>query len=105
MLVARNAVMPKGDMGVLLTSHGRTLRTRCNPSPILRRMSPLPRPGRIVRGTLALLGVLFLPLAIWFVLDAKHRYVWESVGLFVAAFICLYGAFWKDSFVAVLDDL
>lgn len=68
-------------------------------------MSRLPRPGRIVRGTLALLGILFLPLAIWFALDAKHRYVRHSAGLFVAACVSLYGAFKRDSFVAPLDDL
>jgi hypothetical protein len=63
----------------------------------------LPRPGRLVRGTLALLGILFLPLAIWFACDKRHRYWMESAGLFVAGVTFLWAAFKRDS--ALLDAL
>ena len=42
----------------------------------------LPRPGCLVRSTLSLLGVLFVPLGIWFLRDDKHRYWTQSVALF-----------------------
>jgi hypothetical protein len=68
-------------------------------------MNQLPRPGRIVRCTLALLGVLFIPLGIWFLRDTHHRYWTHSAGLFLAAIACLYLALRRDSPLAALDDL
>jgi hypothetical protein len=52
-----------------------------------------------VRITLSLLGVLFLPLGIWFMTDAKHRYWTQSAALFVAAILCFYFAFRRDSWL------
>ena len=70
------------------------------------RMANLPRPGCLVRSTLALLGVLFVPLGIWFLRDDRHRYVIESVALFVGALLCFYFAFRRDSaLMRALDGL
>jgi hypothetical protein len=69
-------------------------------------MANLPRPGCLVRSTLALLGVLFLPLGIWFLRDEKHRYWTQSVALFVGAVLCFYLAFRRDNWLmAALDGL
>ena len=66
----------------------------------------LPRPGCLVRSTLALLGVLFVPLGIWFLRDDKHRYVIQSVALFIGALVCFYFAFRRDTWLmAALDGL
>jgi hypothetical protein len=50
-----------------------------------------------VRSTLALLGVLFAPLGIWFLRDGRHRYVTQSVALFIGALLCFYFAFRRNS--------
>jgi membrane-bound metal-dependent hydrolase YbcI (DUF457 family) len=69
-------------------------------------MSSLPRPGCLVRSTLSLLGVLFVPLGIWFLRDEKHRYWTQSIALFVGALVCFYLAFRRDSWLnAALDAL
>ena len=68
-------------------------------------MSILPRPGCLVRTTLALLGVLFAPLGIWFLRDPQHRYWTHSLGLFAGAALCFYWAFKRDAgLLAALDD-
>ena len=69
-------------------------------------MANLPRPGCLVRSTLSLLGVLFVPLGIWFLRDDKHRYWTQSVALFVGAVLCFYFAFRRDTWLMeVLDGL
>lgn len=69
-------------------------------------MASLPRPGCLVRSTLALLGVLFAPLGIWFLRDDKHRYVTQSIALFIGAAFCFYFAFRRDSWLmTALDGL
>ena len=69
-------------------------------------MANLPRPGCLVRSTLSLLGVLFVPLGIWFLRDDKHRYWTQSVALFVGAVVCFYFAFRRDTWLTeVLDGL
>jgi uncharacterized membrane protein len=60
-------------------------------------MAKLIRPGRLVRATLTLLGVLFLPLGIWFARDPKHRYLTESIALIVIAVVCFYYGFRRDT--------
>jgi hypothetical protein len=62
-------------------------------------MAKLPRPIHIVRITLSCLGVLFLPLGIWFLRDARHRYLMEGAALFVSAVLCFYFAFRRDSWL------
>jgi hypothetical protein len=69
-------------------------------------MSSLPRPGCLVRSTLALLGVLFVPLGIWFLRDGRHRYWTHSVALFIGAFVCFYFAFRRNTrLMQALDGL
>jgi hypothetical protein len=67
-------------------------------------MSSLPRPGCLVRSTLSLLGVLFVPLGIWFLRDEKHRYWTQSIALFIGALVCFYLAFRRDSWLNVALD-
>jgi hypothetical protein len=62
-------------------------------------MARLPRPNTIVRLTLSTLGVLFLPLGIWFLRDARHRYLIEGTALFTSAILCFYFAFRRDSWL------
>ena len=62
-------------------------------------MARLPRPKSIVRVTLCLLGITFMPLRIWFLRDPMHRYVMESVALFISAMMCFYLAFRRDSWL------
>jgi len=62
-------------------------------------MARLPRPKSIVRVTLSLLGIMFMPLSIWFLRDPKHRYVMESVALFISAMMCFYLAFRRSSWL------
>jgi hypothetical protein len=72
----------------------------------LNGMANLPRPGCLVRSTLSLLGVLFVPLGIWFLRDGKHRYWMQSGALFVGALLCFYLAFRRDSWLmTALDGL
>ena len=69
-------------------------------------MANLPRPGCLVRSALALLGVLFVPLGIWFLRDGRQRYVTQSVALFIGALLCFYFAFRRDSWLMrALDGL
>lgn len=66
----------------------------------------LPRPGCLVRSTLGLLGVLFAPLGIWFLRDDKHRYLTQSIALFLVAVVCFYFAFRRDTWLmTALDGL
>lgn len=60
-------------------------------------MAKLIRPGRLVRATLTLLGVLFLPLGIWFARDPRHRYLTESIALILIAVVCFYYGFRRDT--------
>jgi hypothetical protein len=84
----------------------RRIVTGTRPWASCRSMSSLPRPGCLVRSTLALLGVLFVPLGIWFLRDGKHRYWDQSAALFVGAIVCFYFAFRRDSWLmTALDGL
>ena len=65
-------------------------------------MARLPRPKSIVRLTLSLLGVLFLPLGIWFLRDPRHRYWTQSLALFVSAILCFSFAFRQDSWLMIM---
>lgn len=66
----------------------------------------LPRPGCLVRSTLALLGVLFVPLAIWFAVGKGRERHWLEVGgLLVAAVICFVLAFRRSEWMDALDDI
>lgn len=60
-------------------------------------MAKLIRPGRLVRATLTLFGVLFLPLGIWFARDPRHRYLTESIALLIMAAVCFYYGFRRDT--------
>ena len=62
-------------------------------------MAKLPRPKSIVRVTLSLLGILFMPLSIWFLRDPRHRYLTESAALFISAMLCFYLAFRRNSWL------
>jgi hypothetical protein len=69
-------------------------------------MANLPRPGCLVRSSLALLGVMFMPLSIWFLRDVKHRYWSQSLALFIGALVCFYFAFRRDTWLmTALDGL
>lgn len=69
-------------------------------------MPSLRRPGCIVRSSLALFGIMFLPLTVWFGFGRRHHYWNESIGLFVAAAFFLYLAVKRDSaLLAAIDDL
>ena len=64
----------------------------------------LPRPGCLVRSSLSLMGILFVPLGIWFLRDARHRYVTQSIALFVGAVLCFYFAFRRDTWLSTALD-
>ena len=68
----------------------------------MKSMARLPRPKSIVRLTLSFLGVLFMPLGIWFLLDPKHRYWTQSLALFVSAILCFYFAFRRHSWLMTM---
>ena len=65
------------------------------------------RPGCLVRSTLALLGVAFLPLAVWFVYANWRLYWGESLVLFSVGLIFLHFATTREegSWITMLDDL
>jgi hypothetical protein len=50
------------------------------------------------------MGILFVPLGIWFLRDARHRYVTQSIALFVGAVLCFYFAFRRDTWLATALD-
>lgn len=59
-----------------------------------------------MRSTLALLGVLFVPLAIWFAVGrGRTRHWFEVVGLLVAAIVCFVLAFRRSEWMDALDDI
>lgn len=60
-------------------------------------MAKLIRPSRLVRTTLVLMGVLFLPLGIWFVRDPRHRYLTESIALIGIGVLAIYYGFRRDT--------
>jgi hypothetical protein len=60
-------------------------------------MAKLIRPSRLVRVTLVFLGVLFLPLGLWFVRDPRHRYLTESVALIVIGVLGIYYGFRRNT--------
>ena len=60
-------------------------------------MAKLIRPSRLVRLTLVFMGVLFLPLGIWFARDARHRYITESIALIVIGVLGVYYGFRRDT--------
>lgn len=70
-------------------------------------MGPRFRPGCIVRSTLALLGVLFLPLAVWFAHAGWTRWWPRVVGLAVFGVLFLLAAVDRRdrSLLGILDDL
>jgi hypothetical protein len=69
-------------------------------------MAKLIRPSRLVRGLLAGFGVLFLPLGIWFIRDARHRYLTESIALIVIGVLGIYFGFRRNtSLMEALEGL
>lgn len=60
-------------------------------------MAKLIRPSRLVRGTLVFMGVLFLPLGIWFIRDGRHRYLTESVALIAIGLSSIYYGFRRNT--------
>lgn len=60
-------------------------------------MAKLIRPSRLVRVTLVFMGVLFLPLGIWFLRDPRHRYLTESISLIVIGVLAIYYGFRRDT--------
>ena len=64
----------------------------------------LPRPGVLLRSTLVMLGVLFLPVAVWF---AWHRYWGNALGLAIAGIVFLRIGLNRDedSWISLIDDL
>jgi hypothetical protein len=60
-----------------------------------------------VRSALILLGMLFLPLSIWFAYANWHRYAGDSIALFLVAAVFLRNGFTRDedSWIAAIDDL
>lgn len=64
----------------------------------------MPRPGCIVRSSLAVFGVLFFPIALWF----AFRRLWlEAFVLGVISILFMRLAFDKseDSWISAVDDL
>lgn len=55
------------------------------------------RPSLVIRGLFSSLGVLFLPLGIWFIRDPRHRYVTESIALLVVGLLGIYFGFRRDT--------
>ena len=70
-------------------------------------MSSRPRPGRIVRSTLALLAFIFLPFACWFVWADWRRYWPNALGLGIvsAAFFWLATDRRPSSWISIIDGL
>lgn len=62
------------------------------------------RPGCLVRSTLALFGVLFLPLAIWFAHSNWRRYWFHSAGLALVGAVFLWLALGRSPFIDALDQ-
>jgi hypothetical protein len=60
-------------------------------------MAKLIRPSRLVRITLVSMGVLFLPLGIWFIRDPRHRYLTESIALMIIGALGIYYGFRRDT--------
>jgi hypothetical protein len=60
-----------------------------------------------VRSTLVLLGMLFLPLSIWFAYSNWHKYAGDAIALFIVAALFLRYGFTRDedSWIAAIDDL
>lgn len=67
----------------------------------------LPRPGCLVRGALATLGILFLPLACWFAYANFRRYWTDALSLFLIAVLFLWWAIDRreDSWISAVDDI
>lgn len=55
------------------------------------------RPSLVIRGLFSSLGVLFLPLGIWFIRDPKHRYLTESIVLLGVGLLGIYYGFRRDT--------
>lgn len=70
-------------------------------------MSARFRPGCIVRSTLAIAGVLFLPLSIWFAHASWSRFWPRATGLFIFSLLFLWLALDRraDGPLAAIDDL
>lgn len=70
-------------------------------------MGPRFRPGCIVRSTLALLGILLFPLAVWFARAGWARWWPRVLGMVVFGAIFLWVALDRRerSLLAILDDL
>lgn len=65
------------------------------------------RPGCVVRSTLALFGILFLPLAVWFAYVNWRRYWGDALVLLSTGLIFLRLATTRDesSWISALDDV
>lgn len=65
------------------------------------------RPGCMVRSTLALLGVLFLPFGIWMLWQDPRRNWLNAVLLLVVSVVALYFSLDRrgDSWVSRFDDM
>ncbi len=63
-------------------------------------------PGRILRGALALMGILFLPIAVWFLWSSWRRYGLNALALlFVSVlFLWLANDHRPDSWLSALED-
>ena len=64
---------------------------------LFHALAKLIHPSRLVRLTLVFMGVLFLPLGIWFARDARHRYITESIALIVIGVLGVYYGFRRDT--------
>lgn len=65
------------------------------------------RPGCLVRSTLAVLGIAFLPLGVWFVYANWRLYWGQSLVLLSVGLIFLRFATTREegSWITMLDDL
>lgn len=70
-------------------------------------MASLPRPGCVLRSALVGLGLLFLPLAVWFAYASWRRYWGQSLVLFGIAvwFLKIGLSRNEDSWISTIDDL
>jgi hypothetical protein len=61
-------------------------------------------PGCLLRSSLAICGVVFLPIAIWFLHTGKW---WQGISLIVVSVVFLRLAFTRNenSWISAVDDL
>ena len=60
-----------------------------------------------MRSALIVLGMLFLPLSIWFAYSNWHKYLGDAISLLIVAALFLRYGFTRDedSWIAAIDDL